>query len=294
MIRSLIVATAVTIGCLAWVPPAPAYVDLAPTLARIVRESGTITVAEVDRFSRDKGAVILKKGPRPQGRDGRPTRSSISCVRANESAHGPADPGMGRTGRPLRAVPHRARRPSSAWARAGIRSTPRTTAGGGSACRARTCRWPITARCRGWPTPIPLMRRRQERRHHDAAARGRSGRGELRPGPEPGQSAGTGEGAAHPRQPADAGHGDGRRLEPGLGVGPGRAEREDVPALREKLRSTDATVRAESAADLGFLGADGAEAAGDLAKLARRSRAVPVRLAAARRCSGSSRATRRP
>src|SRR5205085_12446162 len=39
---------------------APAYVDMAPTLARIVRESETIAVVEVDRFSAERGIVLLK------------------------------------------------------------------------------------------------------------------------------------------------------------------------------------------------------------------------------------------
>jgi hypothetical protein len=52
---------------------------------------------------------------------------------------------------------------------------------------------------------------------------------------------------------------------PAFVIGMGRVGREELPALRAKLKSTDATVRAESAVDLGFLGA--AEAEGDLAKL---------------------------
>ena len=40
---------------------ASAYVDLAPTLARIVRESQTIVVAEVVSFSPEKGAIALKR-----------------------------------------------------------------------------------------------------------------------------------------------------------------------------------------------------------------------------------------
>ena len=52
--------TAVTV-CLLTARCGWAYVDLAPTLTRIVNESGTITVAEVVRFSSDNGAVLLKK-----------------------------------------------------------------------------------------------------------------------------------------------------------------------------------------------------------------------------------------
>src|SRR5262245_11098917 len=41
--------------------PGRAYVDLAPTLARVVRDSQAIAVAEVDRLSVEKGIVLLKK-----------------------------------------------------------------------------------------------------------------------------------------------------------------------------------------------------------------------------------------
>ena len=61
MVRS----TTMAIAALAWMmltaQPSGAYVDMAPTLARIVREAQTITVAEVVAFSPEKGAVILKK-----------------------------------------------------------------------------------------------------------------------------------------------------------------------------------------------------------------------------------------
>src|SRR5271166_1906173 len=49
-----------TLGCLFPTLSALAYVDLAPTLARIVRESEAIALVEVERFSSDKGAVLLK------------------------------------------------------------------------------------------------------------------------------------------------------------------------------------------------------------------------------------------
>src|SRR2546423_327222 len=83
--------------CLVSVAGAPAYVDLAPTLGRIVRESQTITVVEVDRFAREKGVVVLKKvkdlkGESPDG------TIKHELVRQNETAvdrviHEWAEPG---------------------------------------------------------------------------------------------------------------------------------------------------------------------------------------------------------
>ena len=71
--------------CLWAVPPAPAYVDLVPTLARIIRESRTITLAEVDRFNPEKGAVILKKVRDLKGETGaEPIKHQL--VRTNETA----------------------------------------------------------------------------------------------------------------------------------------------------------------------------------------------------------------
>jgi hypothetical protein len=67
---------------------------------------------------------------------------------------------------------------------------------------------------------------------------------------------------------------------PAYVLGNGRASKDDVPALREKLRSTDASVRAESAADLGFLGTDALAAAADLTRLLD-AEAPSVRMAAA-------------
>ena len=54
----LVVATVIVVCC---PTPSRAYVDLAPTLARLVRESQAIAVVEVDRLSVEKGIIILKK-----------------------------------------------------------------------------------------------------------------------------------------------------------------------------------------------------------------------------------------
>src|SRR6266702_882832 len=62
---------------------ARAYVDLAPTLGRIVRESRTITVVEVDRFSAEKGVVVLKRVRDLKGESGEEVMKH-QVVRADE------------------------------------------------------------------------------------------------------------------------------------------------------------------------------------------------------------------
>jgi len=66
-------------GCLFPAASLGAYVDLAPTLARVVREAQTITVAEVDRFSPEKGAVLLKKVRDLKGETGADPSSTSWC-----------------------------------------------------------------------------------------------------------------------------------------------------------------------------------------------------------------------
>src|SRR5262245_5077353 len=64
--------------------PARAYVDLAPTLGRIIRESEAVAIAEVERFNGDKGAVILKKVRDLKGKTGTDPLKHV-VIRANES-----------------------------------------------------------------------------------------------------------------------------------------------------------------------------------------------------------------
>ena len=47
----------VAVFFLGFVQPSPAYVDLAPTLATVIRDSREIAVVEVDRFSFFRNAV---------------------------------------------------------------------------------------------------------------------------------------------------------------------------------------------------------------------------------------------
>ena len=85
MVRS----TTMAIAALAWMmltaQPSGAYVDMAPTLARIVREAQTITVAEVVAFSPEKGVVILKKIRDLKGETGSDSLMH-RLVRADESS----------------------------------------------------------------------------------------------------------------------------------------------------------------------------------------------------------------
>jgi hypothetical protein len=52
--------TVLTLSVMA-APRAAAYIDLTPTLARIIRQSQGIALVEVEKFSRETGAVVLKK-----------------------------------------------------------------------------------------------------------------------------------------------------------------------------------------------------------------------------------------
>ncbi len=63
-------------------------------------------------------------------------------------------------------------------------------------------------------------------------------------------------------------------------AGMGRVGKSDLPGLRERLQSAEAAVRAESAIDLGYLGADAAEASKDLGALLE-DKTPRVRVAAA-------------
>src|SRR5260370_38084712 len=85
MSRRLFSGIIATTCCLFPAASARAYVDMAPTLGRVVREAQAIAVVEVDRFNREKGAVILKKVRNLKGDAGNnPIKHSL--MRSNESA----------------------------------------------------------------------------------------------------------------------------------------------------------------------------------------------------------------
>ncbi len=269
-----------------------AYVDLAPTLGRIVRESQTITVAEVERFVPDKGAVLLKKVRDLKGTTSAdPIRQQL--LRANETG---------------------VDRPILEWAEPGRRcvlfvtgKTEIVCVGEGwyQAGLADDGWWKI-----GPPRPdlplayygsvsrltdaIPLMLAGKSAvvtaLPHGAGREGASfdlalNRASL-PGlvkverlraslQMPAMAMGVGSNSAYV-------------------LGQGRAGSDDLPRLRQGLLSKDAVERAESAADLGTLGVQAADAAQDMAKLLDDGSAQ-VRLAAAsallRVAPGDARAT---
>ena len=66
LLRSSILALLLMGLCLA--TPVHAYVDLAPTLAKIISDSKKIAVVEVVEFNREKRIVVLKEIRRAQGR----------------------------------------------------------------------------------------------------------------------------------------------------------------------------------------------------------------------------------
>ncbi len=58
LVKSLVILVILILGVS---PSVWAYIDLAPTLGKIVGDSQKIALVEVDKFSREKGAVIVKK-----------------------------------------------------------------------------------------------------------------------------------------------------------------------------------------------------------------------------------------
>jgi HEAT repeat protein len=268
---------AAALGC-ACATPAPAYVDLSPTLGRIVNDAPTIAVAEVERFNPDKAVVVLKKV-----RDLRGTTSAGSVRhlvrRANETAID---------------------RPILEWAEPGrqcvvfIKGQAAVVCVGEGWYQAHTTEdgwWRI-----GPARPdLPLAYYGTVSRLAEAIPVMLAGKSAVITAVPHGQDR---EGAsvdlalnraalpglvkvfrvrANLRMPTVAFAVGGN---PAFEEGTGRVAPEEVPALREKLRAADATVRAESAADLGFLGGAAEPAAGALAVLLKDD--VPrVRLAAA-------------
>ena len=163
----------VAAGCLLTVLPARAYVDLAPTLARVIHESQTITLVEVDAFSRERGAVILKKVRDLKGETGKDPlkheviragsrRSSDQSWNGLSQADGPWSSSL-------------ARRFWFAWVRPGIRCITQVTAGGVLALCARS-----PSRLFRYRVPPgrghPSNGGREERGHHHLAAWCRPGR----------------------------------------------------------------------------------------------------------------------
>lgn len=266
---------------LAWwlvsVVSARAYVDLAPTLGRIVRESQTITVAEVERFRLDKGAVILKKVADLKGQtEAEPIKHQL--VRSRESEiDWPilewADPGrrcvLFVTGKAAIVCVgegwYQVQAGEDGWWRIGVPRPDLPLAYHGAVSRLADAIPLMVAGKSAVITTLP----------HGADQEGASFDLALNRSRLPGLVK-VQRLRANLRMPSVA---MGVGSNPAYVLGQGRADRDDVPGLREKLKSADATVRAESAVELGWVGPDAAAATADLARLLDES--SPVRLAAA-------------
>jgi HEAT repeat protein len=265
MLRYLHWMGVAALGTLWFAAPSPAYVDLAPTLSRIIRESQTITVAEIDRFNAEKGAIILKK---VRDLKGETSDDAIKhqLLRANEASMD---------------------RPIQEWAEPGGRCVLFITGKTGIVCIGEGW-YQISITDDGWwrigpnRPDLPLAYYGSMSRLTEAVPAILAGKNAVITALPHGADE---EGAsfdlalnranlpglvkvqrirASMRMPTIA---LSIGSNPGLVVGPGWAGVEDMPALRKNLGATDATVRAESATDLGFLGSEAAPAADDLAKL---------------------------
>jgi hypothetical protein len=278
MMRSKTLAVVAAVWMVLMAQPVGAYVDLAPTLARIVREAHTITVAEVSAFSPEKGAVVLKKLRDLKGETASdPIKHRL--LRADESV--------------LDA-------PLADWAEPGRRCVVFVTGKAAVVCVGEGW-YQVHAEGNGWwrigaPRPdLPLAFYGSLSRLEEALPLILAGKTAVITALPHGANR---EGAsfdlalnranlpgfvrvqrlrASNRMPEMA---MGIGSNPAWVVGLGRVGKEELPGLRQKLKSADTVVRAEAAGDLGFLGADAVDAASDLEKLL--DDQVPsVRLAAA-------------
>jgi len=255
-----------------------AYVDLAPTLSRIIRESQTITVAEVVRFSSEKGAVILKKVRDLKGESSADEFKHL-LVRAQDAVVDRpilewADPGrrcvVFVTGKAAVVCVgegwYQTHAAEDGWWRSGVARPDLPLAYYGPVSRLIDAVPLIVAGKSAVITTLP----------HGANREGASFDLALNRASLPGLVK-VQRLRASKDMPAMA---MGVGSNPAFVLGMGRVAKEEVPALRAKLTSADATARAESATELGFLGADAAGAADELAKLFEDT-APGVRLAAA-------------
>jgi hypothetical protein len=282
MDRIMVRSTTMAVAALAWMmfmaQLSEAYVDMAPTLARIVREAQTITVAEVVAFSPEKGAVILKKIRDLKGETGSDSRKH-RLVRADESS--------------LDA-------PIADWAEPGRRCVVFVTGKAAVVCIGEGW-YQAYAQDNGWwrigaPRPdLPLAFYGSVSRLEDALPLILAGKTAVITALPHGANR---EGASFDlalNRASLPGFVKVQRLRAGKGmpemamgvgsnpvwvVGMGRIGKDELPGFRQKLKSDAAAVRAEAARDVGFLGVDAADAVDDLAKLLD-DKVPSVRLAAA-------------
>jgi HEAT repeat protein len=245
-------------------PRAQGYVDLAPTLARILNESQEIALVEVDRFSRDKAAVVLKKVRDLKGQTG-----------ADPIKHQLADDGA--------ALP----RHILEWCEPGRRAVLFVSSNTALVCLGRSW-YQVHAISDGWwkvganRPDLPLSYCGTVSRLSDAVEQMLAGKtAVITTVPH-----GAGDEAAsfdlalnRTNQPGllrlqrlrvnlrMPGAVMAASANPALLVGPGPAGEEEIPSLIERLRSPDATVRVEAADDLRTLGLKANAAVATLVKL---------------------------
>ncbi len=264
--------------CVLGTSSACAYVDLAPTLARIVREGQTITLAEVTRFSAEKGAVILKKVRDLKGEtNADPVKHQL--VRAKEAVVDRPILSWAEPGRQcvvfakgkaavvcLGEYWYETHAGEDGWWSIGAARPDLPLAYYGSVSRLAEA---IPAMVAGKTAVITTL-------PHGANREGASFDLALNRASLPGlvKVQRLRAGKNMPEMAMGVG------ANPAFVLGAGRVGPEEVPGLRTKLKSAEAAVRAESAADLGFAGPEAAAAADDLVKLLDDD-APSVRLAAA-------------
>lgn len=260
------------------VSAAHGYVDLAPTLARIVRESQVITVAEVVAFNPDKGAVVLKKIRDLKGKSGdEPIKHQL--VRADESAiDAPlfdwAEPGrrcvLFITGKAAVICVgegwYQAHESDNGWWRIGAPRPDLPLAFYGSVTRLADALPALLAGKTAIITTLP----------HGADREGASFDLALNRSHLPGLVKVQRLRASNKMPEMAMGVG----ANPAFVIGMGRVGAGELRALRKKLQADDAAERAESAIDLGFLGAGAAEATAELENLLD-DQAAGVRVASA-------------
>jgi HEAT repeat protein len=244
--------------------PAIAYVDMAPTLGSIIRDAHTIALVEVDRFRPETGALLLKKVRDLKGSADESVKHQL--LREGESAVEPA---------------------LFEWAEPGRRGILLVSNRTALVCVGRGW-YQANASADGWwrigaPRPdLPLAYWGNVSRLTDAIERMLKGRSAIITMlPHGAEQEGASFDLALNRANLP-GLVKVQRLKANLQmppkvlmvsastaylVGPGLAGEDEIPALRDKLKDADAEVRAESAGDLGSLGARSASAKADLALL---------------------------
>jgi hypothetical protein len=253
---------AVLLAC----PPhrALGYVDLAPTLARILNESQEIVLVEVDKFSRDNGAVILKKVRDLKG------QASANPIKHHLAAEDATVPGH-----------------ILEWCEPGRRAVMFVASNSAMVCLGRSW-YQVHAVSDGWWTiganrpDLPLAYCGTVSRLSDAVERMLAGKTAIITTVPHGAD---NEAASFDLALNRANHPGLLRLQrlranlrmppmvmaasanPAFLVGPGPAGEEEIPSLIADLKSPDATERAEAADDLGTLGAKAKAAAATLTNL---------------------------